>query len=345
MSKVSTITVENVDIPQKVPFETARGRTEVGHALLITVKSDDGMAGRGDGTPVQYVTGETRETVTSDIGEISAKLKGWPVDNWRGFCHEVRAALPHRATACAALEIALVDLFCKKHGVSMATFFGGAKDSVVTDLTIPIVPPDQAYQLAKEAAETFSSLKIKVGGKDRAEDLERVRQIHLAAPKASLRIDANQGFEPEEAVQFVKKLNDLGIVPEIVEQPVLKDDIEGLRYVKERVSEPVLADEAAVDPRSVLALLKADAVDGVNIKLMKSGFTGALDIIALCRAAGKKLMIGCMLESPVGIGAAAHLACGTGAFDYLDLDADVLGKPTGMEQNYKRAGEVLSVRI
>lgn len=345
MSKVSSITVANLDIPQKVPFETAKGRTEVGHALIITIHSADGLEGRGDGTPVQYVTGETRESVTSDIGAMSEHLRDWPVDNWLGFCREARRALPKSSTTCAALEIAMVDLFCKKHGISMATFFGGVKDSVVSDLTIPILPPAQAHELAKEAAGTYSSLKIKVGGKDRDADLERVRQIHLGAPKAKLRIDANQGFAADEAVRFVAKMNDLGIVPELVEQPVNRDDIEGLRYVKENIEEPVIADEAAVDPASMMKPLKAGAVDGVNIKLMKSGFTGALDIIALCRAEGKKLMIGCMLESPVGIGAATHIACGTGAFDFLDLDADVLGKPTGIEQNYKRTGEVLSVKL
>ncbi|MCC6485647.1 MAG: dipeptide epimerase [Armatimonadetes bacterium] len=343
MPKIVRVSWDIVEIPQRVVFETARSKTSVSRAIIVKLKSDNGLIGRGEATPVEYVTGETEQTVQRDLAAMDEALRGQDVSAWRTVCATVRERLPESHTACAGLEIAAVDLFCQIHGLSMAQFFGGRKGSVVSDLTIPIVAPGLAFDLAREAAETYRHLKIKVGGPNRDEDLERVRQIHLGAPEAKLRIDANQGFEPEEAVEFVRKMNALGVSPEIVEQPVQKADIEGLRYVKENVPEPVLADEAAVNPRSVLKLLKLEAVDGVNIKLMKAGFTGALDIISMCQAAGKKLMIGCMLESPVGIGAGVHIACGTGAFDYLDLDGDVLGEPTGMEQNYTRSGETLSV--
>ncbi len=342
MPNITSITTKHVDIPQKVVFETAKGRTEVANALNVVIEADNGLVGYGEGTAVEYVTGETRETVVCDIATVRHLLEGWNVDAWRGFCCEARQALPNRRTACAGLEMAIIDLYCKTHGIAMTSFFGGVMPFVISDLTIPISTPELAFQLAEEAACTYSSLKIKVGGKDRSEDMERVRQIHLAAPDAKLRIDANQGFSADDAVRFVRKLGDFGIVPELVEQPVPNDDIEGLRYVKEHVQPPVIADESALDPTTVMKLIKAEAVDGVNIKLMKAGITGALDIIAMVRAAGLKLMIGCMLETPVGIGIAVHLASGTGAFQYLDLDADVLGKPTGMEQNYVREGEKLT---
>ena len=113
----------------------------------------------------------------------------------------------------------------------------------------------------------------------------------------------------------------------MLEQPVDKDDWPGLKYVRDHVPVPVFADEAARDVPSVLRLLQEDAVDGINVKLMKSGLVGALQIIAFCRAAGKKLMLGCMLESGLGIAAAAQIAGGTGAFDFLDLDSHRLLAP------------------
>lgn len=343
MPRIQSITTRHVDIPQKVVFQTAQSRIEVAHALVVSIEADNGMVGFGEGTAVEYVTGETRDTVERDVASTAQALTGWDAGCWRAFCQEVRSVLPERPTACAVLEMAMVDLFCKTHGLSMHTFFGGVLQRVITDLTIPIGPPDQTFQLATEAAKTYSCLKIKVHGKDLAQDVEQVHQVHLAAPGAKLRIDANQGFTATEAVTFVRGLNRIGIVPQLVEQPVPKNDLAGLRYVKDHIDEPVIADESAVDPASVLRLLRAEAVDGINIKLMKSGITGALDIIALARAAGVKLMIGCMLETPIGIGAAVHLACGTGAFDFLDLDADVLGHPTDIPQNYTRVGETLSV--
>ncbi len=343
MPAVKSIEARIVEIPQKVVFETAQSRTEVSRAIHVVITADDGTVGLGEATPAEYVTGENTQSVLQSIQRAAEQLTGREVSRWRAFCQDARQLLPGKLTACAGLEIAIVDLFCKVRSLKMAEFFGGVQDSVVSDLTIPIVPPKQAFELAREAASTYRSLKIKVGGPDRTEDLERVRQIHMGAPQARLRIDANQGFEPDDAVVFVKKLEDLGIHLELVEQPVAKEDIQGLRYCREKIAPPVFADESARDPASVMELLKADAVDGVNIKLMKAGFTGALDIIAMCRAAGVQLMLGCMLESPVGIGAAVHLACGTGAFAFLDLDADVLGKPTGLPQNYTREGETLRV--
>lgn len=343
MPQITDIRTSVVEIPQKVVFETAKSRTEVARAINVLIEADNGMTGRGEATPAEYVTGENEKTVLADVAAACDHLRGWDVSNWRGFCQEFRRAVPNRLTAAAGLEIAMVDLFCQSSGIPMYRLFGGVQTSVITDLTIPIVPPDQAFDLAREASETYSHLKIKVGGPNPAEDLERVRQIHLGAPEAKLRIDANQGFTPEDAAAFVRKLEEMGVFLELVEQPVAKEDIEGMRYCREHIVPPVVADESARDPASVLKLLKADAVDGVNIKLMKAGITGALDIIAMCRAAGVELMIGCMLESPVGIGAGVHIACGTGAFSYMDLDADVLGKPTGMQQNYTRDGAVLSV--
>jgi L-alanine-DL-glutamate epimerase-like enolase superfamily enzyme len=330
MPAVKSIEARIVEIPQKVVFETAQSRTEVSRAIHVVITADDGTVGLGEATPAEYVTGENTQSVLQSIQRAAEQLTGREVSRWRAFCQDARQLLPGKLTACAGLEIAIVDLFCKVRPLKMAEFFGGVQDSVVSDLTIPIVPPKQAFELAREAAATYRSLKIKVGGPDRTEDLERVRQIHLGAPQARLRIDANQGFEPDDAVVFVKKLEDLGIHLELVEQPVAKEDIQGLRYCREKIAPPVFADESARDPASVMELLKA-------------GFTGALDIIAMCRAAGVQLMLGCMLESPVGIGAAVHLACGTGAFSFLDLDADVLGKPTGLPQNYTREGETLRV--
>lgn len=338
---IESISAKIVDIPQKVVFETARGRSEVSHAIIVSLAIEGGPTGLGEATPAEYVTGENRESVLADIAAANEAFKGQPFTGWRAFSAKAREVTQNRCTASAGLEIAALDLYCRLNEVSAAGVLGGATDHVISDITIPIVAPDLANTLAREAAEDYTSLKIKVGGTLDA-DVERVRQIHNGAPQAALRVDANQGYTPEGAVEFVREVEKQNIHLQLLEQPVAKEDIAGLRHVRERVDTPVIADESAVDAASVLKLIREDAVDGVNIKLMKAGITGALDIVSLCRAAGLKLMIGCMLESPVGIGAGVHVACGTGAFSYLDLDGDVLGKPTGMEQNYVREGERLT---
>ncbi|MDQ2798685.1 MAG: dipeptide epimerase, partial [Armatimonadota bacterium] len=216
------------------------------------------------------------------------------------------------------------------------------------DLTIPIVSPDEAGTLAAQAwSEGFRHLKIKVGDAQGHEaDVARVEAILRAVPQIILRIDANQAFAPDQAVAFTKTLLSLGAAIEMLEQPTPQDDLTGLKYVKDHVDIPVFADESARSVPEVLRLLRDDGVDGINVKLMKSGLTGALQIVALCRAAGKKLMMGCMLESGLGIAAAAQMAGGLGVFDFLDLDSHRLLSPIaglsggfGCDENRLRVGQ------
>ena len=186
----------------------------------------------------------------------------------------------------------------------------------------------------------YRSLKIKVGGPNRQEDLARVRSVSQAAPGAGIRLDANQGFTAPEALEFLRACAAAGVPVEIIEQPVPRDDWEALAEVTRRSPVPVIADEAVIDARAALHLASTQAAHGINIKVAKAGLLGALQIIAIARAGGLKLMLGCMLESLLGIGAAVHLACGTGAFDYLDLDSHAL---IGLEPSgspFAQAGDV-----
>src|SRR5205823_3336128 len=126
-----------------------------------------------------------------------------------------------------------------------------------------------------------------------------------------------------------------------VEQPVLKEDLAALDQVADASPVPVFADEAVKTPRDALEVVTQTRAHGINVKLMKSGIAGALEIIAICRAAGRKLMIGCMLESSLGIAFSLALACGTGAFDYVDLDSHLLLHEEGNNPWFDEAGPIL----
>jgi L-alanine-DL-glutamate epimerase-like enolase superfamily enzyme len=205
------------------------------------------------------------------------------------------------------------------------------KEQLVTDITISLVTPEQAEQAARSAFEDgFQTLKMKVGSADGPEaDLERIAAVMRAAPGARLRLDANQAFSPDDAIDFSKKAVAICSKIELMEQPVSKEDFFGLRYVRERSPLPIFADESVQTPAQAKRLIELDAVDGINVKLMKSGILGLLDIATLCRLAGVKLMIGCMLESRLSLSAAVIIAAGTGCFDYIDLDAHRLLTPDG----------------
>lgn len=332
-------------LPLRVPFAIAqRTAYEARNVQIVAHTDNPAISGYGESAPVGYVTGESVDTVLAAVEGAAGAFAGQDGARLAPLWARAGDALAGSPAARAGIEMALADAWGKHWQMPLWQHFGGAQRALVTDLTIPLVTPAQAGELTQEAwRDGFRALKVKVGdpqGHDA--DLARIAAIVRAAPLARLRIDANQAFTPDDAVAFVGKLTQRGARIELLEQPVAKEDRAGLKWVKERVDAPVFADEAARDVASVARLLQDDAVDGINVKLMKSGLAGALEIIALCRAAGKGLMLGCMLESALGIAAAAQIAGGTGAFGYLDLDSHRLLAPVaGLSGGFRCMGDLL----
>ena len=322
MPRIQAVYARTWTLPLHAPFAIAKRTAHAANNVLIAVRTNE-TVGLGESAPVTYVTGESVDTVLAAIEEVAPLFTGLPLERLEPLWSIVARELFDAPAARAGLEMALLEVWAQHWRLPLWQFFGAAQDTLTTDVTVPLVPPDTAANLAKEAwDEGFRHLKLKVGHVDgHTEDLARVEAVIRACPHAALRIDANQAFDVDEAVTFVQEVIRMGARVELLEQPVDSKDVAGLQAVRERVNVPVFADEAARTPAEVLHLLTQDAVDGINVKLQKSGLAGAMQIIQLCRTAGKRLMLGCMLESRLGIAAAAHMAGGTGAFDFLDLDS------------------------
>jgi len=191
---------------------------------------------------------------------------------------------------------------------------------------------------------TLKNLFPKVGI-DPKKDIERIKAIRDAVGyDIILRVDANQGWSVNEAIYVIDKLADYEV--ELVEQPIRWDDLKGLRRVRKESSIPIAADESVKTPSDAIKVIEADAVDIINIKLMKSrGIWGALKIASISEAAGIKNMIGCMGESRIGITAGVHVAQGLKNIMIYDLDSDLLLKEdvvieggASIEQGVRRAG-------
>jgi L-alanine-DL-glutamate epimerase-like enolase superfamily enzyme len=164
-------------------------------------------------------------------------------------------------------------------------------------------------------------------GKDIGVDIERVRAIYAAVEdRALLRLDANQGWTAKEAVYALHALEDAGVRLELVEQPVKARDLEGMRYVTERVHTPIMADESVFGPAEVMDLIHMRAADIINIKLMKTGgISNAIRIADIAGLYGVECMIGCMLESSISVAAAVHVAVAkSDVITKVDLDGPSL---------------------
>jgi len=317
-------------LPLRAPFKIATRTAYEAQNVAITVETEDeGISGFGASAPVGYVTGESVDSVIAKLTEFSPSLAGMDIRRRSRVTGPLQTWMSDAPAARAGLEMALYDAWAKSHGISLWDYFGGAIPVIRTDITIPLTTPEEARSLIAGYADVgLTTYKIKVGSEDGpTADLARIAAIVDAAPRCRLRIDANQAFSVDDAITFIHRLTQWSDVIELVEQPVARDDTRGLWRVRQESDLPIFADESVCSPADARHLIESDAVDGINIKLMKCGIEGAVDIIAQCRAHGIKLMIGCMLETSLGITAAAFLSAGCGAFDYNDLDSQRLLSP------------------
>ena len=222
---------------------------------------------------------------------------------------------------------------------------GGCQRKLTTDITISVNEPEEMVRDSLEAVnQGFTILKLKVGT-DPEQDIKRLQQVGEAVgPEIQLRLDANQGWTPQGSVYVLQKVEEAGIRIEFVEQPVKGHDLEGLQFVKEHSSIPVAADESAFSPEDVLKIIRMGAADLINIKLMKTGgIHNALKICDMAERAGIECMMGCMLESKIGVTAAAHLAAAKQIITRCDLDAPLLCREDPLEGGARYKGECITL--
>jgi L-alanine-DL-glutamate epimerase-like enolase superfamily enzyme len=318
------VTVEPLDLPLREPFEIALGTQHAAENVLVRVELADGTVGVGEGSPDPPVTGETQASTLETCRAAADLVEGRDVREYRAIGRALRQTFPTAVSTTFAVETALLDAYCRERAMPLSELFGGPPTPIETDLTVGICDPEEARRRADRATdEEFAHLKVKVGT-DVDADVERVVAVAEAAPDAALAVDANQGWTPKEAERFVTAATDRGVDLELVEQPVPADDVAGLARARERVPVPVAADESLFTPADAVRLVRAEAADVFNVKLGKSGVLAAADIARVAEAANLELMVGCMLESAVGIHTSAHLVAGLGTFSHVDLDGNQL---------------------
>ncbi|MCX7018635.1 MAG: dipeptide epimerase [bacterium] len=340
---IADITAEPIDFALKEPFIISTGRKDAANNVLVKVTLEDGTTGFGEVAPSAYTTGDSRDTTIAVVKYLRPILVGRDIRSWRSVLGDSRRALRFQVGAHSGVEIAVLDAFGKFAGISLCDLFGGVKRSVETDFTLSLGTPEETgAAAAKAAGEGFRKIKVKVGMTVDV-DTARVIAVRNAAPRCEISLDANQGFTPKEAVELARRLEKAGIEISLLEQPVRRDDFAGMRFVRERAGVPVAADETVITAEDAIRVVREGAADVINIKVAKSGLLGALDIASIARSANLGLMIGCMMESKIGLAASVHLACGLGCFTHCDLDSVYLLKPFDCEGGFTLDGPVFSV--
>jgi L-alanine-DL-glutamate epimerase-like enolase superfamily enzyme len=305
---------EVIDLHPVHPFVIARGGYRQHHNVVITLTDGDGVEGWGEAAPNKYY-GESEESVIAALPAFARVLETADPFSLEECEARLDEALAGNNSAKAAVSAALHDLVGKKLGVPVHRLWGlSAEKCPLSSFTIAIAENEVLAERVREAAE-YPILKIKLGT-ERDRDILRI--VRDAAPQKRLRVDANAAWKPEEAVRMLDFLGEMNV--EMLEQPVAREDIEGLRFVRDRSSIPVFADESCLIAADIPRL--AGAVDGINIKLAKCGsLREAVRMTHVARAHEMGVMAGCMIESSLGISAIAQLAP---LLDTADFDGAAL---------------------
>jgi L-Ala-D/L-Glu epimerase len=334
-------------IPLRTPFKTALRTVEAIEDVVVRIETDSGHVGYGEAPPTVAITGDSLESILEALrGSIGPALLGCEIKDIEGNCLLVQNALLKNTSAKAAAEIALYDLFAQQAGKPLYQVLGGGQPRLVTDLTISANDTATMLSDCESALERgFTALKIKVG-KDIGDDIERLQTIRAeVAGRASLRIDANQGWSAEQTLSVMRVLESGGKPFELIEQPVPAQDIQGLIKIRTGITTPLLADESAFNLEQVKQLLALGAADIINIKLMKTGgISQAAAIADFCAGQHTPCMMGCMLEGGISAAAAVHLAVAKQhVITRIDLDGPSLGAFNPIDSNVLFADSVISV--
>ncbi len=288
--------------------------------VWVRLTDADGNVGWGEAAPNAFYA-ESADTVAEVLPVYARVLERADITDIAGIEQELLDAAPSNheyypphPSARAAISAALLDLLSRKAELPAWKYLALQPKSVPSSFTIGIDTVDVMREKTR-AATTYPILKIKVGTPDDEQVLAMLRE---EAPHARIRVDANTAWTAEQTIEFLPLLQEYNV--ELIEQPCAADDYDGLRKVKEASPIPIIADESC---RVEADVEKLDGiVDGVNIKLAKCGsMWEALRIAQAARARGMKVMLGCMIESTLGIAAAIQLCS---LMDYVDLDGAAL---------------------
>lgn len=309
------------------PFRIATGVSNICRTLVVRITTKSGHVGYGEAVPKPMLTLETWDGCLAAIRQLLwpavQGLPAWAVVDIHKAMDKCTYAYP---SAKAAIDIAVHDILARQCRRPLYAYLGGQRTTVPTNYSIGLASPREIAEDGANLVQAgYKAIKLKVGGSP-LEDVARVRSLRQAVgPNVAIRLDANEGWNYCQAVQALRLLEPYDI--ELIEQPLVRHDIEGMAQLHRQCGIPLFADESVRSREDVVRLLRAQACDGINIKLMKcGGLHRAQEMVAIARASGLALMVGGMVgESVIGVTAAASLAAAH-SFEYADLDADLLLK-------------------
>ena len=326
--KITEIETFRIQVPLLKPFKTALRVAKSADSIYVKVQCDNGLVGWGEATATAVITGDTLNSIETAIHDFfKPYLIGKDILNFEEIFHDLSSIMTRNSSGRAAVDMAIYDCLVQYSKLPLYQYLGGKSSQFETDYTVSVDAPEKMGEEAMGYVENgFTILKVKVGLGDIHEDIARVKEIRRSVGNGiTIRLDANQGWTAKESIQAIHRMEDMGLRIELVEQPVKADDLEGLRQETNHVDTLIMADESVFTPRQALEVIRTRSADLINIKLMKTGgIFYAQSINQLAEAAGMECMMGSMIETHLGLTAAAHFAASKRNITRYDFDAPLM---------------------
>jgi L-Ala-D/L-Glu epimerase len=325
---IEQIETFRVAVPLIKPFKTALRTVTTAESIFVKITCDNGIVGWGEAPPTVVITGDSLLSIESAIEHVFKPfLLNKNLLNYEFIFQGLKTLMVGNSSPKAAVDMALYDCISQNCKLPLYQFLGGYKNELETDFTVSVNDPQEMGDDAVDyIRKGFNVLKVKVGKDDISKDIERIQEIRKrVGMDIKIRLDANQGWTEKDAIRAIRKMEDSDLRIELVEQPVKADNIEGLKQVTDGVDTPIMADESVFTPKQAFQVLKTRSADLINIKLMKAGGIYQAQIInQLAEACGVECMVGSMIETRLGITAAAHFAASKQNLTRFDFDAPLM---------------------
>ena len=327
--QIANVEVTPVELRLRLPYRNAyHGEIDRVTVVFVRVETHQGQVAWGCAAFDQAITGETPEDVIRACQDCADRARDLNPLNTEYALDELAKLTEHTPSALCAFDLAFHDLLGLAAKMPLHRLLGGYRNRIQTSITIGIAPVTETVELARDRARLgFRILKIK-GGLDPDEDVRRVRAIHKALPDHTLRLDADQGYTVQQALDVAHAL--MGKL-EMLEQPTSAADLGELRQVTKHSPVPILADESVTGPASALEIATQRAADGISVKLVTcGGLRCARQVDTIARAAKMATMVSCVNEPALLTAAGLCFALSSPNVRYGDLDGhfDLTGDPT-----------------
>jgi L-alanine-DL-glutamate epimerase-like enolase superfamily enzyme len=323
--KIKQVEIYKSPIKLKEPFVISLGLVDHAENVIVVIRTDGDISGFGECSPFKTINGESLDTCFI-VGQYLARaLLGKDPLNIETCSRLMNKVIYGNSSIKSAFDIALYDIASQNAGLPLYSFLGGNNNKkLITDYTISIGDPQKmADDAGKIKDNGFQIIKVKLGDSG-TKDIERIRLIRKKiGPDIPLRIDANQGWNTEEAIETLKALSKCNI--QFCEEPIPRWNYMDLPKIKKNSLIPVMADESCWDHNDAKRLIDIAASDYFNVKLGKSsGIFNALKIVKLAEQSGIKIQVGGFLESRLGFTASAHLALTSECILFCDFDTPLM---------------------